>query len=117
SFTRTNMRDRMHAAVLQSIRNNVMIADNNDTLIYMNNISHKSLTELEPQIQDQFPNFSVNKAIGASIHNMHKDPDRIKRVLQSLKPGEIHTAQISVGGQILELNVAGIFDGKKRLGS
>lgn len=117
SLSRTHRRDRMHASVLQSIRNNVMIADNHDTLIYMNDISRKSLTDLEPQIREQFKNFTVSKAIGASIHNMHKDPERIKQVLRNLKPGEIHTAQIGVGSQTLELNVAGIFDGKARLGS
>lgn len=117
SLSRTLLRDRMKASVLQSIRNNVMIADNNDILSYMNDISYQSLSDLEGEIQNDFPQFTVDSAIGSTIHNMHQNPDRIRKVLRELKPGQIHTANINIGGQILELNVAGIFDGKRRLGS
>ncbi len=109
--------DRMRASVLKSIRNNVMIADNDDTLIYMNDISYESLTNLEDIIKGQFSGFSVSRAIGSSIHNMHKDPERIRQILRNLKPGQIHTGKIQIGTETLELNVSGIFDGEKRLGS
>ena len=117
SLSRTLLQDRMKASVLQSISNNVMIADNNDIMTYMNDISYKSLTDLEDDIRKDFSDFTVDRALGSSIHNMHQNPDRIRKVLRNLSPGEVHSANINVGGQILELNVAGIFDGKNRLGS
>ena len=117
SMLRSFNNARKKEVVLHSLSNNVMIADKNDILGYMNDISKKSLTDLEQDIQTDYPEFTVKKAIGSSIHKMHKNPERVKRILRGLQPGEIHTGNIHIGGQILELNVSGIFDNGKRLGS
>ena len=55
--------------------------------------------------------------MGGSIHNFHKNPDAIRRVLHNLREGEIHSANISIGDLTLSLNVGGVFANGKRLGS
>ena len=117
SLSHTDNADKIKANVLDSISNNVMIADKDDIMIYMNKASFSSLEEMESDIQQDYPSFSVQGAVGASIHNMHKDPSHVRKVLTRMKPGQIYSANIEIGGQILELNVSAIFDGNKRVGS
>jgi methyl-accepting chemotaxis protein len=107
----------MLGSTVGSMQYNVMVADNNDTLIYMNDASLTALRELAPEIRKQFSHFDPDKAIGSSIHVFHKDPERIKKVLGDLKEGDMHRGNINLGGLILELNVAGVFRDGKRIGS
>lgn len=109
------------AAIMQScltsLQNNVMIADENDDIQYMNDKSLESLRELTPQIRQAFPDFDVEKVMGASIHNMHKNPDRIRTILRGLKQGEIHKGKINIGELTLALNAGPIFQNGTRVGS
>jgi len=104
-------------ATLSGLANNVLIADGNDNLVYVNDASLKSLRELAPIIKETFPDFDADKLIGSSIHVFHKDPEAIKTRLRSLKPGQQHRAHIRLGPLTLSLNVGPIYMGGKRVGS
>lgn len=102
---------------LNSLQSNVMIAGPDDRLIYMNENSRNNLLALESDIAKQYPGFTVAKALGGSIHRMHKDPERVKRILRALKPGETHSGRIQLGNLTLQLNVRPIYSAGKRIGS
>lgn len=108
---------RMLTNCLSNIRNNVMIADNDDRISYMNTASFSSLRALENTIRASYPHFNMDKIIGASIHAMHKNPDRIRNILRGLKEGQLHEGRIALGGLTLQLNVGGIFQNGQRMGS
>lgn len=95
---------------------NVMIANMDDTIVYMNDSSRKALTDLTAEIRKQFPNFDPAQAIGSSIHIFHKDPDRIRRVLAGLKQGDLHRGTINIGDLIFTLNVGPIYARGQKIG-
>lgn len=97
-------------STMQGLGSNVLIADENDELTYANNASIQNLTRLTDDIRMQFPNFDVNKLMGASIHNFHKNPDRIRQILRALQPGQQHRANIQIANTTLSLNAGGVFD-------
>lgn len=103
---------------LTNLKNNVMIADNDDIITYMNNQSITSLTDLGDELRKTFPHFDVNNVIGSSIHIFHKDPEAIKRILRGLKQGDAHLGNIEIGELKLSLNAGGIFNKEgERIGS
>jgi methyl-accepting chemotaxis protein len=63
---------------------------------YMNGSSLQSLTDLTNEIKDVFVGFDASKLIGGDIHQFHKDPERIKRILTDLKEGEVHKGRINL---------------------
>lgn len=107
-----------HASTLSStmagLGTNVLITNCDDELVYANRKSHENLEKLAPEIRKTFPNFDPSKLMGSSIHQFHKDPNRIRQILHALKPGEQHIAVISIGDIKLSLNAGGVFDEKGR---
>ncbi len=108
---------QMKSALLNSLRMNVMVADDNDNLIFVNDASYNAFHELADDIREVYSEFDPDKAIGASIHNFHKDPEIIKKVLRNMKEGDIHKARIKVGTLVFSLNVAPIFVNGERKGT
>jgi DNA-binding ferritin-like protein len=107
----------IHSSCLSSLGNtNVMIADITDKITYMNESSLKTLTELAPEIRKAFSHFDINKTIGFSIHQFHKNPDRIRNVLANLREGQMHRGEINIGEIIFTLNVGPIFVNGKKVG-
>ena len=102
---------------LTNLDNNVIIADNKDDISYMNTSSHHNLKKLETGIREAYPHFDAENLIGQSIHRMHKDPDRIRKLLAALQPGQIHKGEINLGDRILSLNVGPIYANGVRLGN
>ena len=102
------------SSTMAGLGTNVLITDNNDELIYANRKSHENLEQLAPEIRKTFPNFDPSKLMGSSIHQFHKDPNRIRKILNALQPGEQHNAIINIGSIKLSLNAGGVFDEKGR---
>ncbi|MDH4122342.1 MAG: methyl-accepting chemotaxis protein [Deltaproteobacteria bacterium] len=90
-------------AVLDGLGTNVLVADRDRNLIYMNPRSRQTLNGLARQILDQM-GLSVDEMQGGSIDRFHKDPKRIARILAD--PRNLpHTAVIDLGDRKLNLNV------------
>ncbi len=73
-------------------------------LIFVNRRGKEILRELGEDINRVY-GFHVDweHPEGISIHRFHKDPDRIKELLKSLKPGEVKkNADIIVGNHVIE---------------
>ncbi|WP_348674700.1 methyl-accepting chemotaxis protein [uncultured Abyssibacter sp.] len=104
-IARENLRIRN---ALDSVTTNVMIADNDRTIIYMNDSIGEMLTDAESDIRQQLPEFRVEGLRGRSIDVFHKNPEHQKRLLETLT--DVHRAELTLGGRTMSLTVTPIFD-------
>ena len=85
----------------KAINANVMIADENLNIIYMNDAVTALLREAEADLRKDLPRFNVDTLIGTNIDVFHKDPRHQRRMLQALS-GE-HRATIKIGQWTFDL--------------
>ena len=72
--------------MLDKVNANVMLADAEFTLVYVNELAERTLASLDGEIQKKF-GVRAKELLGGSIHRMHSDPKRVERVLQGLSVG------------------------------
>jgi methyl-accepting chemotaxis protein len=72
--------------MLDKVNANVMLADPDFKLVYINQLALQTLSSLDGEIQKKF-GMKAAELLGGSIHRMHKDPARVERVLQGLTAG------------------------------
>ena len=100
---------RSHSAELakslatDSITANVMVADTDLTILYLNEALAGLLKQAEADIRKDLPRFSVASLVGSNIDVFHKKPEYQRRMLEQLKAQ--HRATITVGGSISITNV------------
>jgi methyl-accepting chemotaxis protein len=108
-----NLRIKM---ALDSVTTNVMIADNDRNIVYMNGSVKEMLTTAESDIRKALPNFDVRKLDGAKIDVFHKHPEHQARMLATFR--DTHRTQIVVGGRTFSLIAAPIINADgERLGA
>ncbi len=88
-------------AALDSVRTNVMIADADYNIVYMNDGVVQLLTGAEKELQRDLPNFNASRLLGSNIDVFHKNPAHQRRMLDALKG--THNATITVGGRTFDL--------------
>ncbi|MEK6748228.1 MAG: methyl-accepting chemotaxis protein [Pseudomonadota bacterium] len=81
---------------------NIMIADANENIIFVNKRSRDILQNVEGELAKYLPGFSANQVLGGSIHRYHKDPGAIKRILHGLQPGMTRKGEIAPGHFVFE---------------
>ena len=86
---------------LDSSSTNIMIADANRDVIYMNRSQIAMLKEAESDLRKVLPHFDSNDILGNSIDRFHKDPSHQRGILEHLS--EVHVAEISVGARYFRL--------------
>ena len=96
--------------ILENVPVNVMIADLDENIVFVNQRAKEVLTEVESELQQYLPNFSVASVAGGSIHRYHKDPQAIKNILQGLRPGESRKGEITPGHFVFEHETRPIVD-------
>ncbi len=89
---------------------NIMIADVDENVIFVNHQAREILTAVEEELATYIPGFKVSEVIGGSIHRYHKDPAIIKNVLAHLQPGDAHQGEICPGHFIFEHETRALFD-------
>ncbi|WP_369826545.1 methyl-accepting chemotaxis protein [Chromobacterium sp. ATCC 53434] len=103
-------------SALDNCTTNVMIADNDRTIIYMNHSVTDMLRGVELDLRKELPNFDVRRLIGATIDDFHKNPAHQRELLANLR--STYRTEISVGGRIFALVANPVFDSDGgRLGS
>jgi methyl-accepting chemotaxis protein len=94
---------------------NVMVADANLNIIYLNEAVTDFLKEAESDIQKELPRFSVAGLIGSNIDVFHKHPAHQRQMLENLT--RTHRATINVGGRTFDLVATPLQDANgKRIG-
>ncbi|WP_120498007.1 nitrate- and nitrite sensing domain-containing protein, partial [Kiloniella sp. EL199] len=88
-------------SALDSSSANVMVADNNFDIIYMNDAVLEMMREGEADIRKDLPGFDTNKLLGDSIDRFHKNPAHQRSMLGALTT--TYQGRIEVGGRSYDL--------------
>jgi len=102
-------------AGLDAVKTNVMLADKDYNILYLNNTLREMMTSAEKMIQQDLPNFHVDQLVGTNIDIFHKDPSHQRRMLDGLT--STYVAELSIGGGTFEVIATPIFDDKQRVGT
>jgi methyl-accepting chemotaxis protein len=117
---KTNMAAAAHNQriknALDVTSSNVMLADANRVIIYMNKSLEKLLRSAEGDLRKALPHFSVDKIVGSNMDIFHRNPSHQNQLLENLR--STYVSNIVVGGRSIRLTANPIFtpDGQ-RLGS
>jgi methyl-accepting chemotaxis protein len=99
-------------SALNLCESNMMMADENYNIVYMNEALVEFLSEAEESIKQDLPNFDVKSLIGKNIDFFHKNPDHQRSMLSRLE--STYKTAIVVGGLSFNLIANPIFDKKNR---
>ena len=80
--------DEKNANIAQALKlcqANVMLADNDLNIVYMNDEVRRMLDNREKEIQEVLPNFKVRDLIGTNVDIFHKKPSHQRRMIGELK--------------------------------
>ena len=103
-------------SALDVCNTNVMVADANFDIIYMNGAVLSMMKNAEPDLKKDLPNFDSNKLIGSNIDTFHKNPAHQRGMLEGLR--NTYNGQITVGGRTFGLVATPIFgENNERLGT
>ncbi|MGE3847639.1 MAG: methyl-accepting chemotaxis protein [Gammaproteobacteria bacterium] len=105
--------DRMVEAMrlrhaLDNVTTNVMIADADGIIRYMNHSVTSMLNHAEADIRKELANFDAKRLLGVNFDVFHKNPAHQRNLLGQLRG--VHRAQIAVGGRHFSLTASPIFD-------
>ena len=92
---------------LDQVSTNVMIADTDRRIIYVNCPLHRMLTQMQETLRRNLPNFDANALSETRIDQFHRNTDQA-RLLDQLK--STHRAQIEIGGRIVLEVVSPVLD-------
>lgn len=92
------------AAIVENVPVNVMLADAEGKIVYLNPSSERTLKAIEHQLP-----VKVKDIVGGSMDVFHKTPSHQRRVIAD--PRNLpHNANIKVGSDTLSLNVNAMYD-------
>jgi len=94
-FHRKLNSDSLALVAAKAISANVMIADDNFNIVYMNDAVKALLRQAESDLKRDLPKFSVDTLIGTNIDVFHKNPSHQRQMLQALS--SVHRATIKIG--------------------
>jgi len=95
-------------AMVENIPMNIMYANTDLQMVYINPNGHKILKTLQKYLS-YLKLDSVNDIIGKSMDIFHKNPASIRRMVSD--PRNLpHQTQIQIGPEILDLTVSAIYD-------
>ncbi|MBI2383595.1 MAG: PAS domain-containing protein [Gammaproteobacteria bacterium] len=80
---------------------NVMVADQDLRIVYLNQALREMFARAEPDIRKDLPDFSAKDVLGGSIDRFHRSPARQREMLSRLQGA--HRTQIEIGGRTFNL--------------
>ncbi len=86
---------------LDSVTANVMVADANLDIIYMNDTVREMFQAAESDIRKDLPGFDVRSLMGTNIDDFHKNPAHQRRLLEDLSG--TFESQLKLGGRTLSI--------------
>ena len=96
-ISRENQRIRQ---ALDSSAANVMVADNNNDIIYINHAALGLFKDAESDIQKELSGFSADNLVGQNIDKFHKNSQHLSKFLKDLKAK--HDAGFEIGGRTIK---------------
>ena len=105
-----------YRVVADPLAANIMIADENYNITYLNGAVTALLQEAEADLQKELKDFRVDTLVGRNIDVFHKNPARQRQMLDGLK--STHRATITVGQRVFDLIANPLFAANgKRIGT
>ena len=92
------------SAIIENVPINIMLANNEGTIVYINPASRKTLKSIEHNLP-----VKVDSIVGGSYDVFHKMPAHQRKLLADPK-NLPHTAEIKVGTDTLSLSASAIYD-------
>lgn len=82
----------------------------NNVIFFMNPAAVEAMSLHHRQLNPFLKGADVRNAHGRSIHQFHKDPERIREILRGLKadPGRQHTTELTLGGVTFALDFTAV---------
>lgn len=101
---------------LDCVTANVMVADADLNIIYMNNTVGEMFRAAEADIRKDLPKFDVRTLMGTNIDDFHKSPAHQRRMLADLN--ETFESKLTLGGRTFQIIANPIFDdNRERVGT
>ncbi len=101
---------------LRSVNANVMIADQDLNIIYLNDAVKEMMRNAEEDIRKELPDFDSSSLMGANVDVFHKNPSHQREMMERLQ--ESFTTDIELGGRSLRLTANPIINDRgERLGT
>jgi len=103
-------------AALDSAEVNIMMADKDNNIIYLNDAVQNMFTEVEDMLKEVLPEFNCNNLIGQNIDVFHKKPSHQKEILENLK--NTYRSTVEINGLTLNIIATPVFsDDDERMGT
>ncbi len=101
---------------LDNLGSNVMVADMDLNIIYLNNTVREMMTRNQADFRKDLPNFDASRLLGANIDAFHKNPTHQRAMLAALS--KTHVSEMKIGGRSMRITANPMVDGGgKRLGT
>ena len=101
---------------LDCVSTNVMMADEEYNIIYMNQAVQRMFSEAEQDLREMLPGFDAGNLIGRNIDSFHRQPAHQRRMLEKLS--DTHESQVKVGERTFRIIANPVIDGNgERLGT
>ena len=108
-----NARTRQALDVCQA---NVMMADAELNIIYLNDSVKEMLTAAQDDLKKDLPSFDMDTLLGFNVDGFHKNPAHQRGMLEKLQ--SVYNTKIEVGGHTFDLVATPVWgDNKERLGT
>jgi len=88
-------------AALDATSTNVMIADKDNHVVYLNESQHEMMKLAESDLKKDLPNFNANDLMGKNIDVFHVNPAHQRNMLEKLT--STYETEIVVGGRTFSL--------------
>jgi methyl-accepting chemotaxis protein len=88
-------------AGLDATSANIVIADENLDIVYMNRTVEAMLRDAQADIRKDLPAFDVDRLVGTNIDGFHKDPSHQRRMLGALE--RTFESRLSLGGHTFRI--------------
>jgi methyl-accepting chemotaxis protein len=101
---------------LDKCQANVMLADNDLNIIYINDSVEQMMKDNETVLRTALPNFNASQLVGTCVDDFHKNPAHQRSMLAQLS--DVYKTRLTVAGLSFDLTATPVFDDEKqRLGT
>ncbi|WP_051563701.1 methyl-accepting chemotaxis protein [Enterovibrio calviensis] len=87
---------------LDGVSNNIMLANNDNEIIYLNDAAKTMLNETQSDFALEITGFNPDNVIGKPIDVFHKEPSKQHKILSSLT--QPFSSEFSVGNRVMAIN-------------
>ena len=87
---------------------NVMMADADNNIIYMNDAVSTMFADIETELNEVIPNFNCKQLMGKNIDDFHKNPEKQRSLLSSLR--DTYSADLPIGRLHMKITATPVTD-------